>query len=72
MAKSPRILTFKRSTTEEKRESVRRQVAAVLPAPRVAPDGERRLDEELVDSVLARHPSLTREEAIEELLKAGA
>ncbi len=67
-----KILRFKRSTPEEKRESVRPQLAQALPAPRLAPDGERRLDDELVDSVLARHPNLTREEAIEELLKAGA
>jgi hypothetical protein len=32
----------------------------------------RQLDPALVDSVLEAHPHLTREEAIEELLKAGA
>lgn len=72
MPKSPRILRFKRSTPEEKRESVRQQLAAVFPVPCVAGDAERRLDDELVDSVLARHLQLTREEAIKFLLAAGA
>ena len=72
MAKSPRILTFKPSTPKEKRESMRRQVAQVLPMPRVAPAAERRLDEELVDSVLARYPQLTREQAEDWLRRQGA
>jgi hypothetical protein len=74
MAKSPRILTFTRPTPKENRESVRGQLAQVLPMPRVAlaRAAERRLDEELVDSVLASHPQLTREQAIKFLLDAGA
>jgi hypothetical protein len=40
-------------------------------SPLVA-DPKRRLDEELINSALERHPNLTREEAIHYLLLAGA
>ncbi len=47
-------------------------MAHVLPMQRVEPDAKRRLDEGLVDSVLAAHPQVTREQAIKYLLDAGA
>ena len=72
MTKSRWILSLKRVTPEEKRESIRRQLAQVLPVPRVGRDGERQLDEELISSAQARHPHLTREQVIKYLLAMGA
>lgn len=52
--------------------STRKGPARILPAPRRPPNGVRQLDPALVDSVLARHPHLTREQAEEELRIEGA